>query len=47
MICRAIQLIHMFLAYGRADGRTKVFEEVVADLKITVPAKMNAELQNL
>ena len=37
MIYRAIQLIQIFLAHGRADertdGRTKVFQEVLADLK--------------
>ena len=33
MIYRAVQLIQIFLAHGRADGRTKVFQEVLADLK--------------
>ena len=37
MIYRAIQLIQIF-AHGRADGRTKVFQEVLADLKIAVEA---------
>ena len=34
MIYRAIQLIQIFLAHGRAGGRTKVIQEVLADLKI-------------
>ena len=34
MIYRAIQLIQIFLADGRTDGRTKVIQEVLADLKI-------------
>ena len=33
MIYRAIQLIQIFLADGRTDGLTKVFQEVLADLK--------------
>ena len=33
MIYRNIQLIQIFLAHGRVDGRTKVFQEVLADLK--------------
>ena len=33
MIYRAIQLIQIFLAHKQADERTKVFQEVLADLK--------------
>ena len=33
MIYRAVQLIQIFIAHGRADGRTKVFQEILADLK--------------
>ena len=33
MIYRAIQLIQIFLADGRANGLTKVIQEVLADLK--------------
>ena len=33
MIYRAVQLIQIFLAVGRADGRTEAFQEVLADLK--------------
>ena len=33
MIYRAIQLIQIFLADGRTDERTKVFQEDLADLK--------------
>ena len=33
MIYRAIQLIQIFLADGREDERTKVIQEVLADLK--------------
>ena len=34
MIYRAIQLIQIFCAHGRAGGLTKVIQEVLADLKI-------------
>ena len=33
MIYRAIQQIQIFLADGRTNGRTKVIQEVLADLK--------------
>ena len=34
MIYRALEVIQIFLAGGQASGRTKVFQEVLADLKI-------------
>ena len=33
MIYRALEVIQIFLAGGRTEGRTKVFQEVLADLK--------------
>ena len=41
MIYRAIQLIQIFLADGRTDGRTKVIQEVLADLKILNQAQIH------
>ena len=33
MIYKAVEVIQIFLAGERTDGRTKVFQEVLADLK--------------
>ena len=48
MIYRAIQLIQIFCAHGRTDertnGRTKVIQEVLADLKIQIKMWVCKEL---
>ena len=42
MIHRAVQLIQIFIAHGRADGRTKVFQEILADLKTLLREHLSA-----
>ena len=43
MIYRALEVVQIFLAGGRADGWTEVFQEVLADLKSGIFLKGGGE----
>ena len=47
MIYRAIQLIQIFLAHGRTNGRTKVIQEVLVDLKTPCICRLQQQKNQL